>query len=205
MSLYPRSREQAEAIFGKPGYGDGLIPPAEYENIIRVATSRYPPRTTPFTTREFFAVGERFGDSDLEAVDTLQWCIDSKLVSMEIIDEMPRARVNPSLFHTGNTGEDHDELCSIAAAWLEDRGLRFLYAPFQCHYAGGIADVVAEDGSIVVECGYTKAEKVFAALRDEVDVLLLPYPHFIVVNAPYGFLLSTKNEAFLAFRVKHGG
>lgn len=56
--------------------------------------------------------------------------------------------------HMMSGGTDHRRLCALAAAYLIAVGKKPLVSgTSDCSYAGGWADVAAQDGSLYVECG----------------------------------------------------
>lgn len=87
-------------------------------------------------------------------------------------------------------GIRHQKLCAVAAKWLDLKGIPWNCGPDSCNIRGGggtdkfsctadrigVADVIAVDRSIAVECGTTKASKVVKVCSLGIDVLHIPYP-----------------------------
>jgi DNA invertase Pin-like site-specific DNA recombinase len=74
--------------------------------------------------------------------------------------------------------EQHQKLCAMAYLYLEGKGKK----PFAVtgtsgrgSYGGGIADVVAADGSLYVECGSIGERKVLEAMLAGDRVMVIPY------------------------------
>ena len=78
---------------------------------------------------------------------------------------------------TASSDDRHAQLCQCAALFLEARGKKALVTSpgHQGKYAGGSADVIARDGSVFVECGTLREDKVLRAMWAGETVLLLPY------------------------------
>lgn len=76
---------------------------------------------------------------------------------------------------SGNTSK-HRELCVLAGLYLLSLG-KEVYAGGNslCSYAGGWGDVIAQDGSIVVECGTLRANKPFLAMCAGQTLMVIPY------------------------------
>lgn len=100
--------------------------------------------------------------------------IASGAVIMNRIDLPPSSSDGKelSLFSGQQT---HQHLCSSVARWLESQGKEWKSDASHCCSAGGIADVVAVDGSVFAECGMTRADKVLKCLHAGQPVLLVPY------------------------------
>jgi len=81
-------------------------------------------------------------------------------------------------------GLDHRKLCASAAAWLDREGRGWRHPGPDS--PGGLADLVSRDGKLFVEAGDTSLDKVVEALRNGVEVLLVPYGFGGVV----GFLVT---------------
>lgn len=80
---------------------------------------------------------------------------------------------------------EHKELCYVAALWLAESG----HTLGPVGYAGaGRADVASADGSIVVECGYTQADKVAQGLDQGYCVVVVPYVEQTGTGTPCGFV-----------------
>lgn len=80
----------------------------------------------------------------------------------------------------GSGGADHQRLAALAALYLEYvLGKRCIASgDSRCAYAGGWADVVAEDESIVVECGTISGEmRTAKAMMAGETLALLPYSY----------------------------
>jgi hypothetical protein len=71
--------------------------------------------------------------------------------------------------------ENHQWLCAMASLFLEARGKRSLHEGKGLSYSAGIADVAASDGSVFVECGSIREDKILEAMRGGDTVLFLPY------------------------------
>jgi hypothetical protein len=77
---------------------------------------------------------------------------------------------------TGAGSERHRELCGIASIYLTAQGKKPLAGGNSLNsYAGGWADVSAEDGSIFVECGNLRGDKAVRALFCGQTIMVIPY------------------------------
>jgi len=134
---------------------------------------------------DIFSYGHWFGDNNYLDLLELKDAIDQGTITIEEIRLPTKEPFDdwPSIFRHRKqfSGKDqHQELCSYAALWLEAQGVPWSSAPKDLHYPGGIADVIALDGSIAVECGYTQSEKVLNACDKDISVLVVPYQEEIV-------------------------
>lgn len=76
----------------------------------------------------------------------------------------------------GAGSERHRELCGLAVVYLSAQGKECLAGGNSLNsYAGGWADVSAEDGSIFIECGNLRGDKVAAALLHKQTIMVIPY------------------------------
>jgi len=131
------------------------------------------------------AISPFFGDRPFahELLELGDW-IESGLVDLEIVSIKHALGVGwPDRLMTFRSAvratgqEEHRTLCALGWMFVEE----VLGVPCHskggssCAYAGGWADVAAEDGSIFVECGTLNVEKVPAAMAAGQKVLVLPY------------------------------
>lgn len=80
----------------------------------------------------------------------------------------------PERFMSG--GPSHRRLCALAMAYLIAAGKEPIAGgASSCAYAGGWADVIAEDGSLYVECGTLNTYKPIAAMLSGQTLMVVPY------------------------------
>jgi integrase len=124
-----------------------------------------------------------------ELINLGDW-IDSGLVELEVVSIKHALgagwpdRIMSFYSSIRATGQGaHQILCALGWMFIQE----VLGVPCHsrggssCAYAGGWADVAAEDGSIFVECGTLNVEKVPAAMAAGQKVLVLPYDFYGVV------------------------
>jgi hypothetical protein len=115
---------------------------------------------------------------DLELPSKTDWRdriwleIEEKHVIAKII-QMPTI-TKIQLYHFSGRTDEHRELCARAAQWLTRKGRHWTARQDHLGYAGGIADVATPDGSLFVECGYVRPEKILRGLL-QADMLVVPY------------------------------
>ena len=168
------------------------------ESLARKGTSTETPEVSPPTFRRLVrpiqvevqvtmadAISPFFGDRPFarELLDLADW-IESGLVEFEIVSIKHALsdgwtdRVLSFRDRVRATGkEEHQTLCAIGWMFAQE------VLGIQCHsrggsacaYAGGWADVAAEDGSFFIECGTTNVDNVPKAMAAGQTVLVLPY------------------------------
>jgi hypothetical protein len=72
-------------------------------------------------------------------------------------------------------GAEHRELCAAAALWLDQSSRPWSAGPKDLWCPGGKADIRTIDGTLTVEAGCTRAQKVIKCFMEGIDVLLVPY------------------------------
>ncbi len=83
---------------------------------------------------------------------------------------------DPKLLRHMSGGSSHRSLCAVAASYLTAIGKDVLIrGDSSCSYAGGWADVAAQDGSIYVECGTLNTRKPIDAMLSGETLMVLPY------------------------------
>jgi hypothetical protein len=134
------------------------------------------------TLGEILSEGEHFG-SHWRDVDRVAVLVNAGGVLVERIElpiSPPYSECSESEWtfieceFSGRTSE-HKHLCHSAALWLESRGTAWTADIGGLYYEGGTADVAAADGSIVVECGWTQARKIEAAIAGGRLIMVVPY------------------------------
>lgn len=87
-------------------------------------------------------------------------------------------RVKPLMLEASGK-QDHQHLCAIAALFLREAcGKEIIIRngnSSTLSYSGGVADVAAADGSLYVECGTLREDKINHAMRAGERVLVVPY------------------------------
>lgn len=141
---------------------------------------RYARETTdPFKTSNVKAVYAAFAErglsgSEARDIEALAEAFAAESVMVRPVTLPPPARGTAlDVFPEGKA--EHKRLCSSAAKWLEAQGRAWTLE--KRHYAGGLADLAASDGSVFVEAGDTEIHKVVDALRAGQQLLLVPYGH----------------------------
>lgn len=127
--------------------------------------------------------GDSRYSSDPADIKLLLDSVASGAVLMQRIDLPPSDYKMIGLF-TGK--QEHQHLCSSVARWLEQQGKEWKGDAHHCCSAGGVADVVAADGSVFAECGMTRVDKVLKCLHAGQSILLVPYSF----DEDVGWLLS---------------
>jgi hypothetical protein len=90
---------------------------------------------------------------------------------------------------------EHRRLCAISALFLSVRGKRSVIVSGpsnQGRYSAGVADVLAEDRSVFVECGTVRENKIVLAMRAMETVMVVPYGH---EDDVLGFLFKPTSRA----------
>lgn len=127
---------------------------------------------------EAFSFGNFFGTTDPAEIDILHAAVERDLCAATEVDDLP-----PVEAITGEVwlrvaarcgGHDgHRALCAQAAMWAVFRGIEW---EAEAHYATGHrGDVVAKDGSLAIECGYTQAGWCLDALAYGQRFAVFPY------------------------------
>lgn len=118
-----------------------------------------------------------------ELLDLAEW-IEDGLVDLDVVSIKHSLGIGwadrfmsfrKSVRATGQ--EEHQVLCALGWMFVQEvLGIScHSNGGSSCAYAGGWADVAAEDGSLFVECGTTSVEKVPRAMVVGQKVLVLPY------------------------------
>jgi len=119
-----------------------------------------------------FSFGSILGECSKAAIDRLAGAIKAGQVQVEAVT-LPQWDEATYRFRFSEGTGAHKGLCAQCAIWLESRGHSWGHRAYD--YPGGRADLVSDDGTLAVECGYTKASKVNDALERGVNVLVAPY------------------------------
>jgi hypothetical protein len=81
-----------------------------------------------------------------------------------------------NLRRAGAGSDEHRRLIAMAALYVIVQGKEpNVGGNSLCSYAGGWADVIAEDGSLFIECGNLRGDKVFEALTHNQTIMVIPY------------------------------
>lgn len=150
------------------------------------------------TLADIFAFGDGFGEQDWTKITRLARTIRQKVIMVErvTLPDLPYDAKAFSRF-SGRTMA-HMHLCAQAAAWLESTG-RKRQTVGRLDYPGGVADVLSEDGTLAIECGYTTARKVLKALEQGTRVMVVPYnKHDPVIGYLFTGRLEPEREPDMA-------
>lgn len=115
-----------------------------------------------------------------EIVPLIVW-IEDGLVDLRVIalrkffdDSVHDAFLSLGAILSGKA--QHQSLCALACAYLHSQGKSPLIGGNSaCSYAGGWADVIAEDGSLYIECGTLNSSKPFDAMCYGQTLMVIPY------------------------------
>jgi len=138
------------------------------------------------TLRTVFCFGDSYAECSIAAINRLEDLIGANgaQIHPEFIPGLP------SVFYVGDflskekdywvsrfSGRTaaHKELCGRVALWFEANGTEWGSGVPITNYQGGMCDVAAKDGSLYVECGYTKASKIYDSLLRRQRVMVVPY------------------------------
>lgn len=133
------------------------------------------------TLSEILSEDESFG-SHWRDVDRIGKWLRMGLVTIERVELPTRGHDDMSddeARHTEHTFSgrtfEHKRLCHQASLWLASGGTPWTARNGELDYEGGRADVAAVDGSIFIECGFTRAPKIEAAMLAGRAVMVVPY------------------------------
>lgn len=149
-----------------------------------------------FDLCDIFALDHSFGESDFTRLEALMEMLKEGAACVELA-QIPAARkcgkrkFHPPLDLFSGRTPQHRELCARAVQWLWSRGIAWENSrALDAGYGSYRADVISDDGSVIVECGYTKASKAIDALAKERRFLIIPYPEEIGLLTEIGFLFT---------------
>jgi len=149
-------------------------------------------KTFSTSLAEIFSLNEFYGENNPKNLADLSDYIGEGLVTIRAVD-IPDVEFDLRHFSQFSGGGAHQEYCARAAKWLESIGKT--WSARDLDYAGGVADVMATDRGIAVECGYTQSGKVIDALANGMQVLVFPY-----ASDGVGFLFKAKRKKELQRR-----
>lgn len=153
-----------------------------------------------FDLFDVFGFGTSSGERDPIALRCLMNALEAGTATLSLA-EIPAARecgsneIDPPLRLFAGGSSEHVELHARAVRWFWSHGIRWTRARPPGYGGGFRADVIADDGSIVVECGYTSARKALAALSTGLRFLVVPYAHEVGLPWEVGFLFERSAEA----------
>lgn len=143
----------------------------------------------PVPLERVFAYGHAFGEQNWSNIVDLETAIGARryLLAKCI---MPALDGGPIGLFSGRS-QQHKELCRQGAVWFELRGIAWTANEDALRYPFfAFADVMAKDRSTAIECGYTNAGKILAALDCGMRVLVVPYREETSLPVEVGFLFS---------------
>lgn len=121
-----------------------------------------------------FALGHSFGEWRRQNIDDLHRRLVEGTVTVAKF-RLPAGDWSTRYLSEFSGGSEHRGLCADAGLLLDSLGVPWSAKPRDLDYEGGRADLVAIGRRLAVECGYTQASKVLAAVTRGVQVLVVPY------------------------------
>lgn len=136
------------------------------------------------TVENIFSVGHEWGDRSPGDIAELIEELDAESIilsaySLPALD--PAEREPAALEPFSGRSDDHRELCSRAAKWLEAEGLG-RPVMLEPRYPFGFnvrADVGSKGGKMLIEVGYTYSAKVLQALPEGLTIGVAPYAEHV--------------------------
>lgn len=148
---------------------------------------------------DLFAFGCFFGEKEYDNLIDLNEFIVAGAANVFMVAMPDQDLQVPEYRFSGQA--EHQSVCGLVASWFDMISVPWSAEPRYVSYCGYRADIAAVDGSLFVECGYTNAGKVLAAIESRVNVMVVPYAFEINFARHVGFMFkATDNDATIKMR-----